>query len=304
MKKINLFNKLKEIKKSDNFKAILYLAPAMLIIIPFQIYPIIKSLTMSFYTDFDYLSGEVFKRGIDNFVYVFTDPDFYIALKNTFLYVLGVVPLSIVVSLGFALLLNNNIKLNKFFRSVYFLPFVTSTVAVSMVWRWMFNSHYGLINSILTTVGIPKQQFLTDERWTIPILILLGVWKGMGYKIVIFLAGLQVIDDKYYKAARIDGASKWKRFTNITIPLLSPTIFFVSITSVIGAFKVFDEVFILYDKQTGPLKSGLTIVYYIFNKFYRSWQFSVAAAAAFILFIIIFIFTLVQLKLGKKFRHS
>lgn len=292
--------KVKSLLGSNTVRAFLYMMPALLIIFTFHIYPIFKSFAMSFYTDFDYLSGEVYKRGFDNFKYVLTDIDFYIALKNTFLFVLGVVPLSIIISLLFGILLNSNIKLRTFFRSVYFLPFVTSTVAISIVWRWMYNSHYGLINNCLGVIGIDKQEFLTNPKWTIPILIILSVWKGMGYKIVIFLAGLQNIDEQYYMAAKVDGASKWQIIKNITVPLLSPTIFFVSVTSVISAFKVFDEVFILYDKQTGPLKSGLTIVYYIFNKFNRSWQFSIAAAAAFILFLIIFIFTIIQIRIGRK----
>ncbi|AFS79435.1 putative carbohydrate uptake ABC transporter permease protein [Gottschalkia acidurici 9a] len=297
MKQITTIRKL---LKSKELKALIYLLPSLLIITVFQIYPIIKSLVMSFYTDFDYLTDTVYKRGLDNFQYVLTDHDFYLSLKNTFIFVLGVVPLSIVVSLGFAILLNSNIKLKNFFRSIYFITFITSIVAVSTVWRWMFNQEFGLVNSILIMFGIDKINWLTNPKLTIPILILLNVWKGMGYKIVIFLAGLQNIDEKYYLAAKIDGASVWKRFRSITLPLLSPTLFFVSITSVIGSFKIFDEVFILYDKQTGPLKSGLTIVYYIFNKFYRHWQFSIAAAAAFVLFIIILIFTLIQLKIGKK----
>lgn len=291
---------IEKIFKNKELKALLYLLPSLLIITVFQIYPILKSLAMSFYTDFDYLTDEVYKRGLDNFQYVLTDPDFYLALKNTFIFVLGAVPLSIIVSLGFALLLNSNIRLRNFFRSVYFIPFITSTVAVSIVWRWMFNKEFGMVNSILMMFGLDKINWLTNPKMTIPLLVLLSVWKGMGYKIVIFLAGLQNIDEKYYLAAKIDGASVWKRFTSITIPLLTPTLFFVSITSVIGSFKLFDEVFVLYDKQTGPLKSGLTIVYYIYNKFNRYWQFSIASAAAFVLFVIILIFTLIQLRIGQK----
>lgn len=291
--------KIKSILKSNTLKGLLYIFPALLILVVFKIYPIIKSFTMAFYTDFDYLSGEVYERGFDNFSYVLNDPDFYLALKNTFYFVLGAVPLSIIVSLGFALLLNSNIKLKSFFRSIYFLPFVTSTVALSIIWRWIFNGDYGLANYFLILLGGKKIKWLTDPNLTIPILVLFNVWQGMGYKIIIFLAGLQNIDGKYYLSAKIDGANKWNIFTNITLPLLTPTLFFVSITSVIGAFKIFDEVFVLYNTSTGPLKSGLTIVYYIFNKFYRHWQFSISAAAAFVLFVIILIFTLIQLRLGK-----
>jgi multiple sugar transport system permease protein len=286
--------------KSNTLKGLLYLSPALIILVLFKIYPIIKSFTMAFYTDFDYLSGEVYERGLDNFQYVLNDPDFYLALKNTFYFVLGAVPLSIVISLGFALLLNSNIKCRSFFRSIYFLPFVTSTVALSIIWRWIFNGDYGLANHIVLLLGGKKIKWLTDPNLTIPILVLFNVWKGMGYKIIIFLAGLQNIDEKIYLSAKIDSASKWNILTNITLPLLSPTLFFVSITSIIGAFKIFDEVFVLYNNSTGPLKSGLTIVYYVFNKFYRHWQFSISSAAAFVLFIIILIFTMIQLGVGRK----
>lgn len=285
--------------KKHRIKGFIYIFPALLILVTFKIYPIIRSFAMAFYTDFDYLSGDVYERGLGNFEYVLNDPDFYLALKNTFFFVLGAVPLAIIVSLGFALLLNSKIKFQGFFRSIYFLPFVTATVALSIIWRWIFNWDYGLANYIVLSLGGKKIRWLTDPNWTIPILVLFNVWKGMGYKIIIFLAGLQNIDEKYYLSAKIDGASKWSIFKNITLPLLSPTLFFVSITSVIGAFKIFDEVFVLYNTSTGPLKSGLTIVYYIFNKFYRHWQFSISSAAAFVLFVIIFIFTIIQLKVGK-----
>ena len=159
-----------KLRKSNTFKGLLYILPATLILVVFKIYPIIKSFTMSFYTDFDYLSGEVYKRGLDNFQYVLSDPDFYLALKNTFYFVLGAVPLSIIVSLGFALLLNSNIKLNSFFRSIYFLPFVTSTAALAIIWRWIFNGDYGLANYLVISLGGKKIKWLTDPKLTIPIL--------------------------------------------------------------------------------------------------------------------------------------
>jgi len=299
MKKI-----LNKIKKSKELKALIYLFPALLVLGVFQFYPIFKALAMSFYTKFDYISGDVFEVGLDNFHYVLTDPDFFLALRNTSIFVFFAVPLSIGLALIFAVILNSNIKLKGLFRSIYFIPFVTSMVAVSIVWRWMLNKQYGLINAILLTFGIPKVSWLTDPKMTIPILIAISIWKGLGYKIIIFLAGLQNIDEKYYLAAKIDGASSFQRFKNITIPLLKPTLIFLFITSAIGAFKTFDEIFIMYSQKPGPLKSGLTIVYYIFIKFYRHWQFSISAAAALILFLIILIFTILQFKLsGKKSKR-
>jgi multiple sugar transport system permease protein len=289
--------------KLKKYKGYCYLLPSLLIIMLFQIYPVIKVLAMSFYTKFDYIKDIVYKRGFDNFTYVLTDEDFYIALRNTLIYVFTSVPISIALALFIATLLNRNIRLKNFFRSVYFLPFVTSTIAISVGWKWIFNTDSGLINYVLSSLGFQTQPFLRESRFTMPLLILLNIWKGLGYDIVIILAGLQNIDDRYYYAAKVDGANSFRVFRKITLPLLSPIIFFLSITSIIRGFKVFDEVFILYDRGAGPLKSGMTIVYYIFNKFYMNWQFAVASAASFILLIIIMLFTIFQFYIAKKKVH-
>ncbi|ERI93725.1 ABC transporter, permease protein [Clostridiales bacterium oral taxon 876 str. F0540] len=284
-------------------KGYLYLLPSLIVITLFQIYPVIKVLAMSFYTKFDYIRDIVYKRGFDNFTYVLSDGDFYLAVKNTFVYVFISVPLSIGLALFIAMLLNKNIRLKNFFRSVYFLPFVTSTIAISVGWKWIFNTDAGLLNYVLQSLGFSTQAFLRDSRFTMPLLILLNIWKGLGYDIVIILAGLQNIDERYYYAAKVDGASSFRVFKKITLPLLSPIIFFLCITSIIRGFKVFDEVFVLYDRGAGPLKSGMTIVYYIFNKFYMNWQFATAAAASFILLIIIMLFTVFQFYVAKKKVH-
>ena len=275
-------------------KAWLYLFPALLVLGVFQIYPIIKSFLMGFYTDFDYLEDVVYEWGFNNFSNLFHDSDFILAIKNTCVLTLFAAPLSILVSLVFAVLLNMNIHCRKIFQSIYFLPFVTSMVAVSIVWAWMLNKDYGLINSILAVFGISKVAWLTNPKMTIPILVVLSVWKGLGYRVIIFLAGLQGIDKQYYQAARIDGAGALRRFFHVTIPFLRPTIFFLSVTTIIDIFKTFDEVYVMYSNQPGPLNSGLTIVYYIFTKFYRHWEFASAAAASFVLFLIILLITLFQ----------
>ncbi len=277
------------------WKAWLYLLPALVILSMFQIYPIVKSFLMGFYTDFDYLNDVVYAWGFDNFVRLFEDADFLLAIQNTCWLVVVAAPLSIAVSLLFAVLLNSNIRCRKLFQSIYFLPFVTSMVAVSIVWAWMLNREFGLVNAILQVFGISKIAWLSDPNMTLPILVVLSVWKGLGYRVIIFLAGLQGIDKHYYQAARLDGAKKGNQFLHITLPLLSPTIFFLSITTIIDVFKTFDEVYIMYNNDPGPLKSGLTIVYYIFTKFYRHWEFASAAAAAFVLFLIILMITLFQL---------
>ena len=275
-------------------KAWLYLFPALLVLGVFQIYPIIKSFLMGFYTDFDYLEDVVYEWGTDNFVNLFHDADFILAIKNTCVLTFVAAPLSILISLLFAVLLNSDIRCRKVFQSIYFLPFVTSMVAVSIVWAWMLNKDYGLVNSILKIFGISKVAWLTNPKMTIPILVVLSIWKGLGYRVIIFLAGLQGIDKQYYQAARLDGAKSFRRFIHITVPLLRPTIFFLSITTIIDIFKTFDEVYVMYSNQPGPLNSGLTIVYYIFTKFYRHWEFASAAAASFVLFLIILMITLFQ----------
>lgn len=275
----------------------------MLILLVFNIYPIIKSFLISFYTDYDYFNNIVYEYGIDNFIAIVQDPNFITALKNTGIFVIGVVPVSIVLSLTIALLLNNKIKFSGFFRTIYFLPFVTSVVAVAIVWSWIFHSDYGLLNYFLGWFGIDPIEWLNDPVYAMPALIILSIWKGLGFNIIIFLAGLQNIGEQYYLAARVDGASAWNRFKTITLPLLSPTMFFVSIISIINAFKVFDEVFALFNGRPGPANSALTVVYYIYQKFYEEWEFGMASAAAFVLFLIIFMFTIVQLIVGKRFVH-
>ncbi len=287
----------------STLKALLYLSPALMIIGVFNIYPIIKSFAMSFYSDYDYFNDVVYERGLDNFIYIMKDADFWLAMKNTFIFVIGVVPLSIIISLGIALLLNTNIYLRGFFRTIFFIPFVTSVVAVSIVWRWVFHTDYGLLNYFLGFFGVDPISWLTDPAWAMPSLIILSVWKGLGYNIIIFLAGLQNINKQYYLAAKVDGATAFYRFIHITIPLLSPTTFFISIVSIINSFKVFDEVFALFDRRPGPVNSALTVVYYIFDKFYVEWEFGIASAAAYVLFIVIFLFTLIQLYIGKRNVH-
>ena len=249
----------------QRYKAWCYLLPALLILGVFQIYPIIKSFFMGFYTEFDYINGIVYQWGTDNFIKVLEDPDFLLAIKNTCKLVIFAAPLSIGISLLFAVLLNSNILLRKFFQSIYFLPFVTSMVAVSIVWAWMLNKDFGLVNAVLKVFGISKVAWLTDPKMTLPILVVLSIWKGLGYRVIIFLAGLQNIDQRYYLAARMDGAKSIKRFWHVTLPQLRPTILFLSVTTIIDVFKTFDEVYIMYGNEAGPLKSGLTIIIFLQN---------------------------------------
>ncbi len=227
--------------------------------------------------------------------------DFIKSMWNTAYYVILYVPADIILALFVALLLNRLKFFKAFLRTSYFMPFVTSIVAISLVWQWLYNDQFGLINYFLSFFGIMPVEWLKNEVWTIPTIAIMSIWKTIGYNAIIFLAGLQSIDKSYYEAADIDGATNSQKLTYITWPLLSPMTFFVLIVSVIGAFKVFTEVYVLYQAVPGPYNnSGLTIVYYIFQTFYTNQEMGLASAAAYILFAIILVFTLIQFRMGKK----
>ncbi|WP_446839210.1 carbohydrate ABC transporter permease [Lacticaseibacillus paracasei] len=274
-------------------KAALYLLPMLVITITFNIWPIINSFLMSLYTKYDFYTDKVSAWGFDNFVYLWNDPDFHLAVRNTLVFVVGVVPITVILSLIIALLLNQVKIISGFFRTVYFLPFVTSTVAIAMVWNWMFHSNYGLINYFMGWFGIHPINWLTDPHYALLALIIMSIWKSLGFNIILFLVGLNNIDHGYYEAAEIDGANARQRFWNITIPMLSPITFLVSVNGIIGSFKVFDEIFALFQGTPGPGKADLTIVYYLYQKFYTEYKYPIAAASGVVLFFLILLVTLV-----------
>lgn len=241
-------------------------------------------------------------RDIISYLAIVKESNLFVkAIWNTVYYVILSTPTTVFLALGIALLLNRPLKLRAFYRTAYFVPFVTSVVAISLVWKWIFNDEFGLLNYFLSWFGIGKVAWLKDERWTIPTIAIVSIWKTVGYDAVIFLAGLQNIDKFYYEAAEVDGANNLQKFFYITWPLLSPTTFFVLIVSMIGAFKVFTQVYVLYEGLPGPYgNSGLTMVYYIFDTFYQKQRMGLASAAAYVLFAIILVLTLIQFKLGQK----
>ncbi|OQC32452.1 MAG: Lactose transport system permease protein LacF [Thermotogae bacterium ADurb.Bin062] len=253
------------------------------------LYFVLKRISLVRYELFDFLlltkESSVFVKSIFNTIY----------------YVILTTPAEIVISLFIALLLNLPLKLKPFFRTAYFVPYVTSVVAISLVWRWIFNDEYGLFNYFLSLIDISKVKWLTQETWTIPTIAIVSIWKSVGYNAIIFLAGLQSIDKSYYEAAKVDGASNLQNFYHITWPLLSPTTFFILIVSVIGNFKVFTQVYVLYQALPGPYNnSGMTMVYYIFDRFYAHQQMGEASAAAYVLFMIILVLTFFQFRVGKQ----
>lgn len=286
-----------------SIKGWLYILPMLIGIAIFSIYPILKSFSMSFYTDYQFLTDTVLARGWGNFTYLFSDGDFHLAVVNTLIYVAGAVPLTIIFSLLFAVLLFRIKWLSGFFRTVYFLPFVTSTIAISMVWTWIFNARSGLANYFLGLVGIHPIDWLNDPKYAMLTLIIISIWKGLGFNIILLMAGLGNIDKRYMNAARIDGANAWQIFWHVTLPQLSPTILFVFINGVIVDFKVFDEVFAVFGGQPGPAQSAMTMVFYIYQQFYVMNQYGRAAAASVILFIMILIVTVLQLLISRHFDY-
>ncbi|MFC0212712.1 carbohydrate ABC transporter permease [Paenibacillus chartarius] len=286
--------------------ALLYLLPALAVVFIFTLYPIVKSFDISLYTKYNFYKNIVFERGFGNYVTMVNDPEFWQSLRNTAVFVVGTVPLTMLISLAIAMLLTSNIKGRDFFRSIYFLPVVTSVVAVSLVWKWIFHTDYGLLNEMLGWFGIGRIGWLTTPEWAMPSLIIFSIWKGLGYNVIIFLAGLQSIDKQMYLAARVDGARPWQRFRRITLPLLSPTTFYISIVSLITSVKVFDEIFAMFGgiaSHGGPGRSAMTIVYYIFEKFYVENKFGLASAASYALFVITLLFTLIQMYIARKRVH-
>lgn len=291
----------KQANLKSTLRAFLYMLPMLIGVTIFTIYPIFKSATMSFQENYKMLSDTFSQYGWGNYEILFKDRKFYAALKNTAWYVVGVVPASIVISLIVALLLNRIEKLQSFFRSVYFLPFVTSTVAISVVWSWLYHSRFGLINIILGWFGVDAINWLNQPDHAMLAVVIMAIWKGLGFNILLLLVGLSSIDETYYKAAKVDGASSWHQFWTITLPLLRPTLFLLSVMGIINGFKVFDEVFALFSGRPGPAGSATTLVYYLFQKFYVQHKYGVAAASGMVLFLIVLVITVIQYAGNKYF---
>lgn len=278
----------------------LYLSPFLIFIIIFTLYPVINVFTISFKENYSYLRGTFKALNFENYKYVLTDDKFTSGLKNTALYVLFVVPVSTAISLFFANLLNKKVKGSAIFQTAFFLPMVTSVTAVGLIWRLMYNQQYGIINWLLSKFGIEKIGWVTESRWSLLALIIFGTWNILPFTIIILLSGMQNINETYYTVARVDGAKPMRIFFRITVPLLSPTIFLVSIVNTISCFKVFSELYPLFYGKPGPYYNLYTVVYYIRYAMMEKRKYGYAAAAAVILFLCIFVVTLLELYLKKR----
>jgi len=280
----------------------LFLAPALILIGLFFFLPAAAALVLSI-TDFDiYALADIDNArvvGISNYARAIDHPLFWTALKNTFYFALGCGPLTVLVALIAALLVNAPLtRFRTFFRTAYFLPFVTTLVAVAIVWRYLYHAEYGLLNYALTTVGLDPVNWLGDPTWAMPAIILMAVWKNFGYYMLIFIAGLQAIPRELYEAAELDGASAWKRFIHVTVPHLGPSLVFVGVVVMIGYFQLFAEPYVM--TQGGPLRSTTSLVLVMYEEGFRWWRMGFAAAIAFVLFVIILIWTLIQRRLEAR----
>ncbi len=275
--------------------ALFFLAPSLVGFLLFTLGPVVASLVLST-TQWDLIGSPHFV-GLRNYREILGDAVFGRVAVNTVAYSGGVVPLLLVVSLALALVLNREFRGRTLYRTVFFMPVVSSTVAVAMVWRWIY-APFGAINAGLTALGLPAIEWLTSTRWAMPSVILMSVWQSMGYSMVIFLAGLQGIPQHLYDAAAVDGATGWRRFRYITLPLLSPTTFFVVVMAVITTFQVFGQVYIL--TGGGPAFATSTIVYYIYERAFLSLHMGYASALAWVLFAAIFGLTLAQIRLQRR----
>ena len=278
----------------------LYLSPFLIFIIIFTLYPVINVFTISFKEHYSYLRGTFKAFNFENYKYVLTDDKFTSGLKNTALYVLFVVPVSTAIALFFANLLNKKVRGSAIFQTAFFLPMVTSVTAVGLIWRLMYNQQYGIINWLLSKFGIEKIGWVTESRWSLLALIIFGTWNILPFTIIILLSGMQNINETYYTVARVDGAKPMRIFFRITVPLLSPTIFLVSIVNTISCFKVFSELYPLFYGKPGPYYNLYTVVYYIRYAMMEKRKYGYAAAAAVILFLCIFVVTLLELYLKKR----
>lgn len=280
----------------------IFVAPALGAIATFLLVPVLASLALSF-TDFDlYAVADLANLrfvGFANYEQLLADPLFWRALRNTAYFALVGGPISVAVSLAAALAVHAKLtRLAPLFRTLFFLPVVTTLVAVAIVWRYLYHPRVGLVNQMLGALGVPPIDWLGDPAWAMPALILLAVWKGFGFNMVIFVAGLQAIPERLYEAARLDGANAWQQLRFVTLPQLAPTAFFVAVMTMIGSLQLFAEPYVM--TQGGPSHATLSVVLLMFQEGFRHWNLGYAAAIAFVLFALLLAATALQLRLRAE----
>jgi multiple sugar transport system permease protein len=286
-------------RSRETLTAWLFILPSFIGFLIFTAGPVVAAGVISL-LDWNLFSSPRW-AGLRNFARLGPDPTFWSALGNTAYFTFVSVPLTIVVSLALALLLNQGVRRIAAFRSLLLLPYATITVAVAFVWIWLYIPHDGLVNAVLGVFGIHGPSWLISDTWAMPALILMSVWKGFGFGMVVFLAGLQAIPQQLYEAARVDGTSSWQSFRNVTLPMLSPALFFVIVTSIIGSFQVFDQALIM--TNGGPGTSTTTLVMYIYRTGFENYDQGYAAAQSLVLFAFIVVITVTQFLFQRRLVH-
>ena len=288
----------KDKKVKEWIVAYIFIAPLVIGLCIFYFFPFIQNFWFSF-NDVNKFNRTSF-IGLDNYINLLHNKELYRTLGNTLKYIVVTVPVGLFLSLMVAALLNADIKGKSFYRTIYFLPSVTMSVAIALVWKWIYNGEYGLLNSMLRELGLNGQNWLSNNRIALYMIMVVGIWGSIGYNMIILLAGMQGISKQYYEAAAIDGAGKVKQFFKITLPLLTPTIFFVLITSVISGFQVFDTIYMMVSKTSLAYESTQTIVMMFYRYAFDYGQKGFAAAISIILFVLILIVTIIQMITQKK----
>ncbi len=282
----------KQFLDQDAIAAWVFLAPALILMLIFILWPIAYLGYLSFTTGSFTITG-VRWVGLKNYWRMLVSPDFWKVLANTIYFTLATVVPSLVIPLGLAVLLNQSFKLRGVLRTAYFIPSVTSVVAVGLGWRWLFQND-GPVNAFLSNIGFEPIPWLSSTLWAMPVLILLSIWKQLGFNMVVFLAGLQAIPVSRYEAAELDGANPWQQFWHITLPGLRPTLVFATVTTAIFTLRSFEQVYIM--TGGGPLNSTNLLVYYIYEQAFAQFDFGYAAAAATILLAIALVLVYFQLR--------
>ncbi|GAA4654641.1 sugar ABC transporter permease [Anaerocolumna aminovalerica] len=285
-------------EKKEWVAAYIFIAPLVIGIFVFYIYPFIQNFWFSF-NDVNRFNISTF-TGLENYKALIKDKELYRTLGNTIKYVIITVPVGICLSILIATLLNAKIRGTSIYRTIYFLPSVTMSVAIALVWKWMYNGEFGILNNILGAFGIEGQNWLSNPKTALYMVMIVGIWMSVGYNMIILLAGMQGISKSYYEAAAIDGAGPVKRFFKITIPMLTPTIFFVMITSIIGGFQVFDTIYMMIGKTSLAYESTQTLVMMFYRYAFDYGQKGYAAAISIVIFAIIMLITIFQFVMQKK----
>lgn len=295
---MNNMSSMKKSKISNYIWAAVLLAPLTVGLFIFYIIPFFQNFFYSFTNLGSF--GNWSWIGLENYERLFQDQEVWTSFKNTLVYTIVSVPITIALSIAIAQLLNQQIKGKSAYRLLFFLPAITMPAAIAMIWKWIYNGQFGILNQIINFFGIDSINWISDSNFAMFALIIVGIWSGLGMNIIYFLAGLQSVPRTFYEAADIDGANPFQKFFNITLPLLSPTIFFVTITSLIKSFQMFDLLFMLISRQSNAINATKSVVYVFYQHAFEFMDKGYASAISIILFIVILIVTVIQLRLQKK----